>query len=63
MPALDINEEQSINKLIDIEDKNNYLTKESSKVLIKSVKRVKGEEENNYKLTLEILLGSLIVMR
>ena len=53
LPALDINEEQSINKLIDIEDKNNYLTKESSKVLIKSVKRVKGEEENNYKLTLD----------
>ena len=53
MPALDINEEQSINKIVDIEDKDNYLTKESCKVLIKSVKRVKGEEENNYKLTLD----------
>ena len=53
MPVLEINEEKSINKLIDIEDKNNYLTKESCKVLIKSVKRVKGEEENNYKLTLD----------
>ena len=53
LPALDINEQESINKIIDIEDKNNYLTKESSKVLIKSVKRVKGEEENNYKLTLD----------
>ena len=53
LPVLEINEEKSINKLIDIEDKNNYLTKESCKVLIKSVKRVKGEEENNYKLTLD----------
>ena len=50
LPELDINEEKRINKLIDIEDKNNYLTKVSSKVLIKSVKR---DEENNYKLILD----------
>lgn len=53
LPELDINEEKNINKLIDIEDKNNYLTKVSSKVLIKSVKRVNGDEEYNYKLTLD----------
>lgn len=53
LPDIDINEEKSINKLIDIEDKSNYLTKESSKVLLKSVKWVDGEETNNYKLTFD----------
>lgn len=53
LPMLDINEEKTINKLIDIEDKDNYLTHKSTKVLIKSVKRVKGEEAYNYKLNLD----------
>lgn len=53
LTILELNEEKTINKLVDVEDKNNYLTQESTKVLIKSVKRVEGEEENNYKLTLD----------
>lgn len=53
LPKLDINEERIINRTINIEDSNNLLTKESSKVLIKSVKRLKGKETNNYKLTLD----------
>lgn len=53
LPDMDINEEKSIEKLIDIEEKSNYLTKESSKILLKSAKRVDGEEANNYKLTFD----------
>ena len=53
LPILKLKEEKIINKLVDIEDKDNYLTQESTKVLIKSVKRVEGDEENNYKLTLD----------
>lgn len=53
LPMLDINEEKTINKLIDIKDKDNYLTHKSTKVLIKSVKRVNGDEAYNYKLNLD----------
>nr|WP_295607931.1 hypothetical protein [uncultured Terrisporobacter sp.] len=53
LPSLELNESKTINKIINISDSNNTISQESSKVLIKSVKRINSDGEEAYNIELD----------
>lgn len=55
LPSLKVDEHKRIDKVIDIEDKNNILTKESSKVLIQRIERTQSDGKDNYNLIVDYI--------
>lgn len=53
LPYLKLDQRKKINKVINIGDSNNIISKESSKVLIKSVKRTNHGEVDYYNMNLD----------